>query len=130
MTAEKKVIAGRIVSGTMHGGDSVGVWPAGFGSRVSEIVVKGARARSAKTGTSVAFALSDSFNSEVRGSVLAGKANPPKPRDTRKGADIHHASQNEGHAHKVQQRRHQLQLDEGAEVHRHRDRQGDREGKA
>ena len=82
LDSKRKLIAGKIVSGTMRVGDSVGVWPAGFGSKISEIVVKGARARSAKVGTSVAFKLSDSFKLEVRGSVLADKANPPRPRDT------------------------------------------------
>ncbi|MGA2800436.1 MAG: GTP-binding protein [Candidatus Micrarchaeaceae archaeon] len=82
LDGERKMIGGKVVSGTMHVGDSVGVWPSGFSSKVSEIVVKGTRTKVAKTGASVAFKLNDSFNSEVRGSVLADKANPPKPRDT------------------------------------------------
>ncbi len=80
--SENKVMAGKIVSGSVKIGDRVRVWPQGFGSRVSDIMAKGVSVKAANTGTSVALRLKDSIKSEVRGSVISGETSSPRLSDT------------------------------------------------
>ncbi len=75
-----RLVAGRVLSGTVRRGSSVVMVPGGKGSayRVREILSNGRAVASAGTGASVALRLAGAPNGELRGRVISEAKNPPK----------------------------------------------------
>ncbi len=79
---DKDLVVGRVIRGQVGIGDDVCISPDSIITKVTEITVKGKRAKKARVGENVAIRLAKKVNSDLRGSVICGGLYCPVPRDT------------------------------------------------
>jgi translation elongation factor EF-1alpha len=79
---DEGIIGGRVINGKLTAGHKISVLPVMVNAKVTEIIVKGKKVRSAVVGENVAIRLDKPIDYEVRGTVIAEAEDKPDLTDS------------------------------------------------